>query len=255
MKVISIASAKGGVGRTTTAISLAAGLARDKKKVLLVDCDSQAHASRLLLPNYRDLRKDETLYRVIIKGEPLPIVKSSIDNLFVSPSHILLVDTDLALITALDHRDSRLKDQLDPIKDDYDYVLIDCPPYLGWLTVNALTASDRYIVPVTPNYFELESSHLLDKTVKSIQEDYNPGLRLLGYLFTMSDGTLPSRSALKVLRQTYLDEVFESVIPRSTDIIEAEHQKQDIFSFKPKSKSALAYRKLIQEAFYGEAGK
>src|SRR4051812_14955199 len=137
-KIFSIASQKGGTGKTSTSLSLAAGLARLGKRVLLVDIDSQANASKVLLPNYlQEIKKDHTLYRTIIERLPLPIHHTSVANLDLVPSHILLSDTDLVLTTALDHREARLKDQLDKVKGNYDFVFIDCPPALGWLTINA----------------------------------------------------------------------------------------------------------------------
>src|SRR3712207_1093934 len=144
--VISIASQKGGTGKTTTSISLAAGLARTGKNVLLIDVDSQANSSKVLLHNYQSIKHLDTVYATIIERGPLPIHESSLPGLFVAPSHILLSNTDLQLTSAIDHREARLKHALDSLKSSYDYVLIDCPPSLSWLTVNAFTASDKVMV-------------------------------------------------------------------------------------------------------------
>src|SRR4028119_1946261 len=144
--VISIASQKGGTGKTSTSISLAAGLARKGKRVLLVDIDSQANSSKVLLPEYQKIPKERTLYCTIISREPLQIHPTTVPSLDIVPSHILLSNTDVELTTAKDHREARLKRELDRIKDTYDHVIIDCPPTLSWLTLNAFTASDWVIV-------------------------------------------------------------------------------------------------------------
>jgi len=251
--IISIASQKGGTGKTTTSITLAAGLARRAKRVLLIDIDSQANSSKVILPNYQQLAKDDTIYRTILDRKPLVTHPTSIPNLEIVPSHILLSNTDVQLTTAIDHRESRLKDRLNAIKSQYDYVFIDCPPALSWLTVNAFTASDGIIVVVSPGYFELDSIVQIIKTISEVQEYFNPHLNLLGFLFTMSDPTVNTKSSLQVLRQTYTEKVFNTVIPRNTDIRDAHFSKQDIFSFSPDAKAAHAYNKLIDEIFYGEA--
>src|SRR6266699_6818116 len=139
--ILSIASQKGGTGKTTTSISLAAGLARQGKKVLLIDIDSQANSSKVLLQNYTALPIHETIYATILDRKPLPIHKTQVPNLDIVPSHILLSNTDVELTISKDHREERLKRELDKVKDNYEYVFIDCPPNLGWITINALTAS------------------------------------------------------------------------------------------------------------------
>jgi chromosome partitioning protein len=248
--VISIASQKGGTGKTTSSISLAAGLAWRKRRVLLIDIDSQANSSKVLLKNYIDISQEETINTTILERKPLPIHHTDNPNLDVVPSHILLSNTDVELTTALDHREARLKDQLDTIKHNYDFVIIDCPPALSWLTLNAFTASDGVIVVIGPGYFELDSIVQISKTIRKVQEMFSPTLQLLGYLFTMSDTTVASRESLKILRQTYTNKVFNTVIPRNTDIREAHMSKQDVFSYNYHSKSAEAYDRLIEELFY-----
>jgi chromosome partitioning protein len=247
--VISIASQKGGTGKTTTSISLAAGLARKGKKVLLVDIDSQANSSKVLLHHYPTIDKEQTIYRTILQRQPLPIHPTAIPNLEITPSHILLSNTDVELTTAIDHREERLKRELDQVKSGYDFVFIDCPPALSWLTVNAFTASDKVIIVVSPGYFELDSLKQINNTLSDVRTFFNSGLQLLGYLFTMSDQTINTSTSLQIMRQTYTEHVLKTVIPRNTDIRDAHFNKQDIFSFNSTSKSALAYEKLIREVF------
>lgn len=245
--IYAIASQKGGTGKTSTSISLAAGLVKRGKKVLLIDIDSQANSSKVLLPNYPALKKNDTLYVTILERKPLPIRPTPLPGLDIVASHILLSNTDIELTTAKDHREARLKQQLDKIKADYDFVIIDCPPALSWLTINAFTAADSVIVVVAPGYFELDSIVQISKTIEEVQEYFNPALNLRGYLFTMSDPTVNSKISLKILRQTYTDSVFDTVIPRNTDMRDAHFNKQDIFSFNAGSKSAEAYDRLIGE--------
>ena len=253
--VIAVASQKGGTGKSSTAISLGAGLARlHKKKVLLIDIDSQANSSKVLVPDYEKLKSGETIYRTILERQPLPLQKLLLrtvigSGLKIAPAHILLSNTDVELTTAKDHREARLKLQLDKIKDDFDHVFIDCPPALSWLTINAFTAADQALVVVSPGYFELDSIKQLNKTIDEVREYFNPDLKLLGYLFTMGDPTINSRASLQILRQAYTDDVIRTVIPRNTDLRDAHFQKQDIFHFNPNAKAALAYKKLIEEIF------
>jgi chromosome partitioning protein len=248
--VISIASQKGGTGKTSTSISLAAGLARKGKKVLLVDIDSQANSSKVLLRNYLEIPKDQTIFSTILDRKALVVHSTHIPNLSIVPSHILLSNTDIELTTAKDHRESRLKSELDKVKSNYDYVVIDNPPALGWLTLNSFTASDKVLVVVSPGYFELDSLVQLSKTLDEVREYFNPTLALLGYLFTMSEPTINSSVSLQILRQTYTGKVLKTVIPRNTDLRDAHFQKQDIFSFNSRAKAALAYDKLIRELFH-----
>jgi chromosome partitioning protein len=247
--IISIASQKGGTGKTSTSVSLAAGLARKGKRVLLVDIDSQANSSKVLLRDYQRLTKDQTIYATVLERKPLNVHETHVPNLSIVPSHILLSNTDIELTTAKDHREARLKHELDKIEGDYEYVFIDNPPALGWLTLNSFTASDGVMVVVSPGYFELDSLVQLSKTLEEVREYFNPTLRLLGYLFTMSEPTINTTTSLQILRQTYTNQVLKTVIPRNTDLRDAHFQKQDIFSFNPHAKAALAYDKLIREVF------
>src|SRR5215212_6296850 len=147
-KVYSIATQKGGVGKTTTSINLSTGLARRGKRVLLIDIDSQANSSKIFLPKYESLRKNETIWVTILDRKPLVVHPTEFESLFIVPSHILMAETDMELTTAIDHRESRLKIYLDKIKEQYDFIIIDCPPSLSWQTINALTASDYILVVI-----------------------------------------------------------------------------------------------------------
>ncbi len=249
MSIYSIASQKGGTGKTSTSISLAAGLARRGRKVLLIDIDSQANASKVLLPNYQDLKKDETIFRTILERKPLPIHQTDVPNLSLVPSHILLSETDMELTTAIDHREARLKSQLDKVIDQFEVILIDCPPALSWLTINAFTASDFVLVVISPGYFELDSTIQIGKTIKEVQDYFNSALKMRGFLFNMSDGTLNTKTSIKVLRQTYSDYVLNTIIPRNVELKDAHFNKKDIFAHSPHSKAADAYQRLIDEIF------
>jgi chromosome partitioning protein len=247
--VISIGSQKGGVGKTTTSLALAAGLAQKGKKVLLIDVDYQANSSKVLLPDYQKLDIQDTVYATVLERRPLTIHKTSIDNLQIVPSHILLSNADLTLITALDNRAQRLKIQLEKVRGMWEYIIIDCPPSIGWLTLNAFTASDKIVIVVSPGYFELDSIVQIDKTIAKVKEEFNPSLDLLGMLFNLSDNTNATTASLQLLRQTYPNKVFRTIIPRNTDIKESQLSKKDIFTFNSRANAAIAYQNLIKELF------
>jgi chromosome partitioning protein len=247
--VISIGSQKGGVGKTTTSLALAAGLAQKGKKVLLIDVDYQANSSKVLLLDYQKLDIQDTVYATVLERKPLTIHKTDIENLQIVPSHILLSNADFTLITALDNRAQRLKNQLEKVRGMWDIILIDCPPSIGWLTLNAFTASDKLIVVVSPGYFELDSIVQIDKTIVKVREEFNPALDLFGMLFSLSDNTNATTASLQLLRQTYPNKVFRTIIPRNTDIKEAQLSKKDLFTFNSKANAAIAYNNLIKELF------
>jgi chromosome partitioning protein len=250
VEIYSIASQKGGTGKTSTAISIAACLARAGRRVLLIDIDSQANASKVLLPDYQTtIKKEDSLYRTIVERQPLAIHPTTVPNLDIVPSHILLSETDVRLTTALDHRESRLHDQLLKVKDGYEFVFIDCPPALSWLTINAFSASDEVLVVISPGYFELESTVQIGKTIKEVQDNFNPSLKMRGFLFTMSDPTVNTATSLRLLRGAYAEFVLRTIIPRNVDLKDASMNKQDIFAYNPNSKAGQAYKRLVEELF------
>ena len=217
--------------------------------MLLVDVDSHANSSKGLLPNYQHIPIDETVHRTILQQELLPVHETAVTRLWIAPAHILLSNTDVELTTAMDHREARLKRHLDQVKDNYDYIFLDCPPALGWLTLNAFTASDEVIVIVSPGYFELDSIVQIRKTIAMTQKQFNPGLQLRGLLFTMSDPTMNTANSLTVLHQMYGDLILKTIIPRNTDLRDAHFKKRDISRYNPTAKGAIAYARLIEELY------
>lgn len=247
--ILSVASQKGGTGKTTTSVSLAAGLARRGKRVLLIDTDSQANSSKVLLPDYARIDAEQTLYATILERKPLIVHDTSVPGLAIVPAHILLSNTDIELTSAIDHREARVKRELEKLKDQFDEVVIDCPPALSWLTINAFTASDKVLIVVSPGYFELDSTVQLGKSIQNVRDYFNPHLELAGFVFTMSEPTINSATSLKILRQTYTDDVLTTIIPKNVDIREAHFKQQDIFAYNPSAKSARAYGRLIEEVY------
>ena len=258
--IISVSTQKGGVGKSSTVLSIASGLVREfGKKVLIVDTDPQANTSKVLLPNYLDLKTHETIVSTIIpmdeagnddlSRQTIPIHTTKLPGLDILPSHIALSASDIRLTVALDDRVQRLKTALSAVISLYDHIILDSPPSLGWLTLNNLTAADCVLVPISPGYFELDSISQLNKTIDSVRKTSNPKLELLGYLFTMSDPTKSSKASIQILRQTYGDQVFQSVVPRNVELRDSSFNRMDIFEFSPTSAAANAYRKLIKEIF------
>jgi len=247
-KVIAIANQKGGVGKTTTAINLAASLAVLEKKVLIIDADPQANTTSGL--NFApDNDQQRTLYEVMIGriGISDALVQTEIAGLHMVPSHINLVGAEIEMLEA-EGRESLLKQALAPVRDNYDYIIIDCSPSLGLITVNTLTAADSVIIPVQPEFFALEGLGKLLQTIRLVQGGVNPSLTIEGFVVTMFDGrTRVHTQVLAELREHFRDLVFQTVIQRNIRLSEAPSHGKPIILYDIMCNGSTNYLNLARE--------
>ena len=247
-KVIAIANQKGGVGKTTTAINLAASLAVLEKKVLIIDADPQANTTSGL--NFApDNDQQRTLYEVMIGRIDIAdaLVQTEIERLHMVPSHINLVGAEIEMLEA-EGRESLLKEALAPIRDDYDYIIIDCSPSLGLITVNTLTAADSVIIPVQPEFFALEGLGKLLQTIRLVQGGVNPDLTIEGFVVTMFDGrTRVHNQVLAQLRDHFQELVFRTVIQRNIRLSEAPSHGKPIILYDIMCNGSTNYLNLARE--------
>ncbi|RAR46845.1 ParA family protein [Flavobacterium lacus] len=246
-KIIAIANQKGGVGKTTTTVNLAASLGVLEKKVLLIDADPQANASSGLgidvdsvaIGSYQVLEHSNTPQQAVMK--------CSAPNVDIIPAHIDLVAIEIELVDK-ENREYMLKEALASIKDDYDYILIDCAPSLGLLTLNALTAADSVVIPIQCEYFALEGLGKLLNTIKSVQKLHNPDLDIEGLLLTMYDSRLRlSNQVVEEVQKHFNDMVFKTIIQRNVKLSEAPSFGESIINFDATSKGANNYLSLAEE--------
>ena len=245
-RIIAIANQKGGVGKTTTAVNLAAALARAPKRVLLVDLDSQGNATMGSGVDKRDL--EASSYDVLLQeAEARAVIVKTPEEFDLLPGNIDLTAAEIQLMD-VDGREQKLKDALEPLRADYDYILIDCPPALSLLTLNALTAADSVIVPMQCEYYALEGLSALIETIDALRQRLNPALEIEGVLRTMFDVRNNLANAVSAeLTEHFGDRVFRTIVPRNVRLAEAPSHGQPITQYDRESRGSVAYLGLAGE--------
>lgn len=253
--IIAVANQKGGVGKTTTSVNLAACLADLGQRVLLIDMDAQGNATSGIGIKKPDIKQD--VYDVLINDVPLEdvVMHTQRQNLDVVPATIRLSGAEIELTSQM-AREKRLADACVLAKDEYDYVLIDCPPSLGLLTINAFTTCDSILIPVQSEYYALEGLNQLMNTVKLVQRHFNPDLKIEGVLMTMLDSrTNLGNQVVEEVKKYFGDTVYQTTIPRNVRLSEAPSYGLPIVDYDEKSKGAIEYQALAKEVLAAHASK
>lgn len=251
-RIISVANQKGGVGKTTTTVNLGASLAFNDKKVLIIDIDAQGNATSGIGVKKSDV--DEDVYDVLVNETPMSNVihQTSREGLDIVPATIQLAGAEIEL-TPMMARETRLKTAITEIRDDYDFILIDCPPSLGHLTINAFTASDSILIPVQCEYYALEGLSQLLNTVRLVQKHFNSDLKIEGVLLTMYDArTNLGSEVVEEVRKYFRERVYDTIIPRNVRLSEAPSHGLSIIDYDIRSKGAEVYQSLAKEVLAHE---